>query len=194
MDFSARATCSHARRDGTPCRAAALPGKDCCTFHDPDLAARRAAGRRQGGETRSRRAAVLADLPDDTPLASVGDVTAFLATVARKTIRGELDARVANSVTQTCSVLLRALEPGEIEELKDRVQRVEGKADVFTRVAEFSEALRQLRDADAGRNNGAGHGDPADNGSGERGVPAGAVRRLNLGELLAVPAADGAAG
>jgi hypothetical protein len=124
MDFSARATCSHARRDGTPCRAAALPGKDCCTFHDPELAARRAAGRRQGGETRSRRAAVLATAGDVT-FGCVTDVTHFLGETASQVRRGEIDVRIANALAYTASIALRALVPDEagreIEALRQEV-------------------------------------------------------------------------
>jgi hypothetical protein len=124
MDFSARETCSHARRDGTPCRAAALPGKDCCTFHDPELAARRAAGRRQGGETRSRRAAVLATA-GDVIFGCVTDVTRLLGDTASQVRRGEIDVRIANALAYTASIALRALVPDEagkeIEALRQEV-------------------------------------------------------------------------
>jgi hypothetical protein len=188
--------CQFLKSDGERCKGRAYNGP-FCTFHDPARAQEQRRARQAGGRKRSRPAAVLADLPDDTPLATLGDVTAFLAVVARKTMRGELDARVANSVTQTLFVLLRALEPGEVEELKSRVQRVEGQADVFSRVAEFSEALRQLRDAE--RNGAAapgkpGGGEPGVAGDGERGLQAGALPGVGLRELLAASAADRPAG
>jgi hypothetical protein len=176
--------CEFVKPDGTRCRGRAYGGP-YCNFHRPENAGKQQEARSAGGKAVRRRAAVLAELPDDTPLATTKDVTTFLATVARKTARGELDAKIANSVTQTCAVLLRGLEPGEGEELKRRLQKVEGQADVFSRVAEFAEALRHLRGD--GHANGTGH---ADGG----GVPPGAVPGQRLRELLDAPAADGAAG
>jgi hypothetical protein len=132
MIAATRPTCTHTRLDGTPCRAAALPGKDCCTFHDPELSGRRAAGRRQGGETRSRRAAVLAGAADVT-FTAVGDVTALLAATASQVRRGELDCKVGNCLAYIAATALRALMPDEIarqvEELRQQVDELRGRRD-----------------------------------------------------------------
>jgi len=120
-----RPTCSRACRDGSPCRAACLPGRDACLFHSPEHAAARAAGRRQGGQTRSRRAAVLATA-GDVVFASVGDAIVLLAETASQVRRGEIDVRVANSLFYGASVALRALMPDEIQKQVDaQRQRVD---------------------------------------------------------------------
>jgi hypothetical protein len=182
------AQCEFLKADGQRCQGRARPGEALCTFHAPSQARQQRQARRAGGRARLRAAAVLADLPDSTPLSTVPEVSALLATVARKTARGELDAKVANSVTQTCAVLLRTMGPdAEVEELKRRLAAVEGQVDVFARVEQFADALRRLRG-----DGGAGDGGATDGG--KAGVPGGVVPRVRLGELLAAPGADGPAG
>jgi hypothetical protein len=115
--------CSTIKPDGSRCRAGALPGKPFCVFHDPSLSDRRAEGRRKGGE--NRRAPVLpADSPDHS-LTSVADVVALLGQTINQVRRGELDPRVGNTVGYLGSVLLRALDMGELERrlaaLEDRL-------------------------------------------------------------------------
>jgi hypothetical protein len=114
--------CSSIKPDGSRCRAGALPGKPFCVFHDPTLSDRRAEGRRRGGE--NRRAPVLpADAPD-LLLTSVADVVALLGQTINQVRRGELDPRVGNAVGYLGSVLLRAIEGGELER---RIAALEGR-------------------------------------------------------------------
>ena len=118
-----RPTCSQTRRDGSRCRAAALPGKNCCTFHDPALAARRAAGRRRGGETtRSRHAA--AALPDapEVVFKSMADVTALLATTATQVRRGQVDCKVGNCLAYIAATALKAIQQGDVEQRLARIE------------------------------------------------------------------------
>jgi hypothetical protein len=110
-----RPTCSHTRRDGSPCRASALPGKDVCLFHDPSSAAARANGRKKGGARAHQPPVVLAaDLPD-RELRTVADVVKFLGLVANRCVKGELDCRVANAVTYTLVSLAAALAKSDLE-------------------------------------------------------------------------------
>jgi hypothetical protein len=107
--------CTEIKADGSPCRATALPGKEFCTFHDPDTKARRDAGRRAGGRARAQRAAVLpADTPDAT-LANMGDVAAFLGVTINQVRRGELDPKVGNCLGVLCGHLAKAIEGSDHE-------------------------------------------------------------------------------
>jgi hypothetical protein len=110
-----RPTCSHTRRDGSPCRASALPGKDVCLFHDPSSAAARANGRKKGGARAHQPPAVLAGDVPDRELRTVGQVCEFLGVIANRTVKGELDARVANAATYTLTSLAAALAKSDLE-------------------------------------------------------------------------------
>ena len=86
-----------------------------CLFHSPEFAASRAAGRRAGGQTRSRQRAVIADAPV-VCFASVSDVTKLLSETATATRRGELDPKVASTLGYLGSIALRSLVQGDIEQ------------------------------------------------------------------------------
>jgi hypothetical protein len=107
--------CKASSADGSPCRAAPLPGGEWCYFHDPQRAAQRAEGRRRGGANRARGAAVLpADTPD-LPVATVGDVAVAVAATIRQVRRAQLDPQIGNCLGYLLSVQRRALESGELE-------------------------------------------------------------------------------
>jgi hypothetical protein len=102
--------------------------------HDPDLAEERIRGRRQGGKTRSKAAAVLPSTVPDLPLAKVGDVVVLLAETINQTRKGLLDPKVSNAIGCLSSVLLKALQDTDLaaqlaelrrdlEELKQREQQ-----------------------------------------------------------------------
>jgi hypothetical protein len=121
-----RRQCQGTTKAGTPCRVAALPGGDWCLFHAPDRAAERDAARRRGGRTRSKAAAVLpADAPDPD-IRDVAGVVALLAESIAQVRKGTIDPKVANATGYLASVLLRALQDGELErrlaELERRAQ------------------------------------------------------------------------
>ena len=108
-----RGKCQAQKADGTPCRGTARPS-GFCTFHDPELAQKRAEARRAGGRSRSRGAAVLPDA-EDLPARTIGDVTALLAVTINDVRTGRVDSRIANAIGYLSSVLLRALQDGELE-------------------------------------------------------------------------------
>lgn len=107
--------CNHVKPEGSRCKAPVLPGKPLCAFHDPDLAAKRAEGRKRGGQVRSRPAAVLPATTPDAALATVSDVAAFLGATVNQVRRGELDPKVGNCLGVLCGQLLKAIEGGEHE-------------------------------------------------------------------------------
>lgn len=106
--------CRFRKPDGTRCRGQARRGKQSCTFHDPDLAAERAEGRRRGGIGRSRPAAVAPSDAPDLPLRTAADVTAALADAFNRVRRGQLDVKVGNCLGLLAGQLLRAIDGGNL--------------------------------------------------------------------------------
>jgi hypothetical protein len=79
-----------------------------------------------------RPTAVLPDGPDE-PLATVADLTAYLAKITNATARGQLAPRVANAVVYSAGTLLRALTGDEtdrrLRELEAQVAQLTGGRD-----------------------------------------------------------------
>jgi hypothetical protein len=123
MPDDPRPLCKATTRTDQPCKARVRPGSDYCPFHCPELAEQRAAGRRSGGKERSKRTAVLPPGTPDLPLQSVADVVLLLGLTINQLRRGEVDAKVGNGVFYGASVLLRALEGGELERRLAEVQQ-----------------------------------------------------------------------
>jgi hypothetical protein len=102
--------------------AAALPGSRLCYFHDPAKSQQRADARRRGGQARSKPAAVLPAVAGDARLESVADVVALLGQTINQVRTGALDVKAANAVGYLASVLLRALEGGELARQLDQLR------------------------------------------------------------------------
>jgi hypothetical protein len=116
--------CTYRKPNGSRCRANARPGRTFCTFHDPDLAAERAEGRRQGGVNRCQK---MATLPADTPdlsLQTVDDVVKLLGATVNQVRTGKIAVPVANSVGILAGTLLKALETSDLDK---RLQVLEAK-------------------------------------------------------------------
>jgi hypothetical protein len=108
--------CNHRKRDGTRCRASAIADSGKCLFHDPARAAERAAGRKQGGISRSKPAATLSPNTADLPLQSVADVVAALGQTINQVRTGKLAVNVGNCLGVLAGVLLKAIEGGDLEQ------------------------------------------------------------------------------
>jgi hypothetical protein len=97
-----------------------------CVFHDPESAARTAAGRKAGGKASRKPAVVLPPGTPDVALSSVPEVVAFLTATANRVQRGELDAKVANCLVYLSATVLRAIQPDEaarqVEELRREIE------------------------------------------------------------------------
>ena len=109
-----QARCRSRKQDGTRCEAQALPGKASCVFHDPSSAESRADGRRRGGKTRSRPAAVLPASTPDAPLGTEADVVTLLGATINQVRRGELDTKVGNCLALLCGQLIRAMQGSDL--------------------------------------------------------------------------------
>ena len=111
-----RNKCRSKKRDGSPCPNRPRPGKPTCFVHDPELAERRAEGRRRGGVNRSKPSATLPPETPDLPLKTVADVAAALAVTMNQVRTGRLAVNVGNCLGVLAGVLLKALEGGDVEQ------------------------------------------------------------------------------
>jgi len=106
--------CTQVKADGTRCRANAITGSNYCFAHDPARAEERQAARQAGG--RVGKTKVLSPETPDAPLSKATDVVALLGETINQVRRGEVDPKVSNAVGYLSSVLLRALEVGDLEQ------------------------------------------------------------------------------
>ena len=129
--------CHHVKDDGNQCRATKLRGSKYCFFHDPAKAGERAAAQQAGG--RNGRAAVL---PPDAPhrrVKTAAEVIDLLSETINQVRTGQLDPKVGNCVGYLSSVILRAIEQG------DMAERLAALESIVSRQAQPS----SLFDADA---------------------------------------------
>jgi len=106
-------TCTAAKRNGTACQAAALPGSQFCFFHDPAKAAARRKAQSRGGLANK-----MATLPADAPDVKVedgADVVKLLSETINQVRRGEIDPRVANAVGYLSNIVRAATGQREVE-------------------------------------------------------------------------------
>jgi hypothetical protein len=109
--------------DGSPCRGKLLPGRPWCFSHDPNLADRRLAGARRGGNGRTRQLAAQQGPPPEIEvhLRSGYEILGFLESVAINLLLRRLDPKEANSLFLAANVALRAKEV----ELTERLEALE---------------------------------------------------------------------
>jgi hypothetical protein len=113
--------CHAPRRDGTPCRAAALDG-DYCFAHSPARADQRAQARRQGGLNRANAVRLRAlVLPRLIPIFDA------LERAIEEVHSGAVEPARVTAMATTVRALVAVLTAGELEE---RVRRVEEKTAV----------------------------------------------------------------
>jgi len=105
------AQCTAQAQSGRRCRAQAMTGARYCFWHNPETQAARAQARKKGGFNRRRMAGSVA-VSIETP----ADVVAILADELGALLgRVEAGATRARAVGALCSVVLKALEVGDIE-------------------------------------------------------------------------------
>ena len=133
-----RRRCHFRKKNGKSCSADAQIGKDLCVFHDPAKAADGRRARRAGGINRSQNTTVLPPETPDISLHTIHDVSTLLAESINQVRRGQLDARVANTVGFLAGILVRALEQSRVEEGLNHLEAIVGcKKDTQTQVFHF---------------------------------------------------------
>jgi len=111
--------CKAKTKSGTPCGAQAT-ATGLCFFHEhPDRASELG---RKGG-LRNRHVVPEADAVDLPPLRTAEDVRAMLAQLAVDVRNRKVEPRVATSLSQLASTLLKAI---EVADLEARLTRLEG--------------------------------------------------------------------
>jgi hypothetical protein len=102
--------CGASKRDGSSCPNPVRSGKSVCWVHDPELAARRAEGRKRGGIVRSQHVAVLPPDTPDLPLSNPHEIVAALAQIFNQVRRGQLGVSVGNCLAIIATAILKAQE------------------------------------------------------------------------------------
>ena len=115
------ARCGHVKSDGERCRANAVHDSASCFFHSPEKAAERTAARRTGG--RANRAGARSTV-STWPLTTSSEVASLLAETINHVRCGELDSKDANAVGYLCTVMLKALEQGDVQEQLVAIENV----------------------------------------------------------------------
>ena len=113
MKRAAQKTCTATARNGTACRAAALPGSRFCFFHSPKHATARRDAQSRGGLANR-----MATLPPGAPDVKVEDgagVVKLLGQTINQVRRGEIDPRVANAVGYLSNIVLAATAQRDLE-------------------------------------------------------------------------------
>ena len=112
-------TCVEVRRDGTPCRARALPEGDYCWAHAPEMAEKRNAARQAGGINSSGPARLRRMLPN-----RLNPVARLLEKSLVEVHNGKLEPRRALAIAGLSRALVSVLGSGELEERLQRVEKV----------------------------------------------------------------------
>lgn len=102
--------CQATNQKGKPCEAAPLTGRPYCFAHDPEAAEARDTARRRGGEHSRRRPVELVELR------SAEDVRAALERILAETLALKNSVRRNRAAGYLLSILLKAVEAGELEE------------------------------------------------------------------------------
>ncbi len=107
-------------RDGAPCSAQARPGSRFCPWHDPQLAADRAAWRKKGGVGRSTAERAKKVIGESGDLVAV---QAKLVGALEKVEDGTLDPARAQAMASLARAIVAVAVPGELSERLAAMER-----------------------------------------------------------------------
>jgi hypothetical protein len=105
------AACTATRKDGQPCQTPVVADSCWCFAHNPDLAAKRTAARRQGGRNKSRVNRVQRLVP-----ASLKPTIGALFEALDEVHAGTLDPRSAGAMAALAGAIARLYSVGVLEE------------------------------------------------------------------------------
>ena len=129
--------CSFQKKNGKRCSADSQVGKTVCVFHDPGKAADGRRARRAGGVSRTRTKAVLPLTTLDSPLATGRDVCGLLAETINQVRKGQIDARIANTIGFLAGILLKGLDQRNIEDRLCQLESTLVRDSAAPRIFEF---------------------------------------------------------
>jgi len=118
----AQKRCNATKRNGQPCQGWACSGSDYCFIHDPARAQERRNSQRKGGKARhGRTIGETAEPAAPVTLQTIADVLNLLERTANDVLSLENSLSRARTVTAICSVAIKAIQDGELE---DRVNEI----------------------------------------------------------------------
>ena len=118
--------CSATTKSGTPCTATAWRDQ-LCRWHHPALEAKRAEGRRKGGQNKSARVRAAKSLPND--VLSTDDLRGMLGKTLKDVIGGELEPAVGNAAASIARAYVAVTEAGAVETLQAQIWYVRPGSD-----------------------------------------------------------------
>lgn len=95
---------------------APVAGSDFCWAHAPEVAPRRAAARRKGGEQTRTPYAVEPSTTERPSLADVASIRALLERAVADTLQQPNGAHRSRALAHACTVAMKVHEVGELEE------------------------------------------------------------------------------
>jgi len=110
--------CMGVRKDGSPCRAAHLPGRRFCWAHDDDLSGKRQEAREKGGRNKRTEARLNKVMP-----ASLKPILDLLMTSVSEVHQGSLDPRQASAMASLAGAIGRLYETAEIEQRLEALEK-----------------------------------------------------------------------
>jgi hypothetical protein len=121
-------TCRAQTKQGASCRAPALPGRETCLSHTPELAEKVAAARARGG-TMAAKVRILEGkrLKLDSPAA----VVKFTSSVVQDCLAGTVEVEVARTTLYGLGILLKAQEQArqaDVEAMLAEVRQLTAEA------------------------------------------------------------------
>ena len=112
--------CAGIRKDGAPCRAAALPGRPFCLAHDPERQEALRASREQGGRGKASAARAGKLVP-----ATLRPVLDGLLDVFDGVKAGTLDPRVGTALGSIAGAIVKVYQAGTLEERIEALERAQ---------------------------------------------------------------------
>lgn len=120
-------TCHGITKGGTRCRARPLVGSDSCLAHSLTISdEQRAAWRAAGGANSAAKVRARKQLPGEAMESD--ELTAWLAVVFRRLVKGDLEPQIATATANLARTMLAVRESVEIETRLDALEKaVEGQ-------------------------------------------------------------------
>ena len=115
-------TCHGITRAGERCRARPLAGSTYCVNHSPDVSdEQRKAWAARGGANSSAKARARKQLPGEAMESD--ELTAWLAVVFRRLVKGELDPPIATATANLARTMIAVREATETEQRLEALEQ-----------------------------------------------------------------------
>lgn len=109
--------CTATRRDGSPCRANALPGKAVCWAHDEALKPKAAEARRRGGANRSNTARAQKRMPRE-----LRDIVQIVEAAMGGVLQSKITPPQGQALASLVGAWVKLRETGELQAQLDELK------------------------------------------------------------------------